>query len=224
MPSAVPSTIGQYVLAFLGCSELPPTVDRSVSSTRTAPCIWHVWETNVEIPVRDLVESMHNATSRTTGHFASVSLASKVILSQVAHPWKVSSKAFQSTLTSILVLVVEILPSNPCNPSPCGPNAICREHNGAGSCSCLPDYFGDPYTGCRPECLMSSDCPFDKACLSLKCIDPCPGSCGINAECRVINHIPECSCVPGFTGDARGICKEVVTICKTFHQPHIYHL
>lgn len=116
-------------------------------------------------------------------------------------------------MQSICTLVVEILPSNPCNPSPCGPNAACREHNGAGSCSCLPEFHGDPYVGCRPECLMSSECSFDKACLNMKCVDPCPGSCGINAECHVINHIPECSCLPGFTGDALSICKEIV-ICK----------
>lgn len=114
---------------------------------------------------------------------------------------------------TIRILVVEILPSNPCNPSPCGPNAACREHNGAGSCSCLPDFHGDPYVGCRPECLMSNECPFDKACLNMKCVDPCPGSCGINAECHVINHIPECSCLPGYTGDALAICKETI-ICK----------
>jgi len=37
---------------------------------------------------------------------------------------------------------------NPCEPSPCGINAICKEQNGAGSCSCLPEYFGNPYEGC----------------------------------------------------------------------------
>lgn len=110
-------------------------------------------------------------------------------------------------------LVIEI-PRNPCNPSPCGSNSICRELNGAGSCTCLTDYFGDPYVGCRPECLVNDECPFDKACLGKKCLDPCPGSCGINAGCQVINHIPECSCLPGFTGDALQFCKEIVEISK----------
>lgn len=39
------------------------------------------------------------------------------------------------------------------------------------------------YEGCRPECVLSSDCPSDKACIRNKCKDPCPGVCGLNAEC-----------------------------------------
>lgn len=75
---------------------------------------------------------------------------------------------------------------NPCSPSPCGANAVCKERNGAGSCLCLPEYFGDPYTGCRPECVQNSECDRSKACINNKCKDPCPGVCGINAsKCRV---------------------------------------
>lgn len=69
-------------------------------------------------------------------------------------------------------------PSNPCNPSPCGANAICKERNGAGSCSCVPDYFGDPYSGCRPECIQDSECDRSRACVNNKCVDPCIGVCG----------------------------------------------
>jgi hypothetical protein len=64
---------------------------------------------------------------------------------------------------------------DPCNPSPCGDNARCTERNGAGACTCLPEYFGDPYTGCRPECLLNQDCPQTRACVRNKCVDPCPG-------------------------------------------------
>lgn len=32
-------------------------------------------------------------------------------------------------------------------------------------------------------------------------MDPCPGTCGQNARCQVLNHNPICSCSPGFTGD-----------------------
>lgn len=95
---------------------------------------------------------------------------------------------------------------HPCNPSPCGANAECRERNGAGSCVCIPEYFGDPYTGCRPECVTNSDCPRDKACLNNKCKDPCPGICGINAECRVSNHVPSCFCLDGYTGNPSVSC------------------
>jgi hypothetical protein len=94
----------------------------------------------------------------------------------------------------------------PCIPSPCGANAVCREQNGAGACTCLPEYFGDPYTGCRPECVLNSDCSSNKACVRNKCIDPCPGTCGQNADCQVINHLPSCNCRPGYTGDPFRYC------------------
>lgn len=83
------------------------------------------------------------------------------------------------------------------------------ERNGAGSCTCISGYHGDPYIGCRPECVQNNDCPHDKACLGMKCRNPCPGSCGVNAECNVINHIPQCFCIPGFTGNADTFCKKI---------------
>ena len=95
---------------------------------------------------------------------------------------------------------------NPCNPSPCGSNAYCQERNSIGVCSCLDDYFGDPYAGCRPECVLNDDCSFDKHCSNRKCRDPCPGMCGLNAECRVINHVPMCSCPVGYTGNGFSSC------------------
>lgn len=103
----------------------------------------------------------------------------------------------------------------PCNPSPCGANAECRESNGAGSCTCLPEYYGDPYTGCRPECVQNSDCDRSKACVNNKCKDPCPGVCGINAECRVQNHAPICLCLIGYEGDPTRSC-QLTEIGKCF--------
>ena len=100
---------------------------------------------------------------------------------------------------------VEII--NPCNPSPCGSNANCQERNGAGSCRCIPDYFGDPYVACRPECVVNSDCPSNKACQNLHCVDPCPGTCGVNAICSVLNHIPTCTCFEGYIGDPFTACR-----------------
>ena len=87
---------------------------------------------------------------------------------------------------------------DPCNPSPCGPNAQCSN----GACKCLPEYQGDPYSMCRPECVINNDCPRDKSCVRNKCIDPCPGPCGQNAVCNAINHISMCSCPPGMSGNA----------------------
>lgn len=85
---------------------------------------------------------------------------------------------------------------------------MCKERNGAGSCSCIPEYFGDPYTGCRPECVTNTDCPRERACSNNKCIDPCPGVCGTNAECHVINHSPSCSCIQGYIGNPLSACHE----------------
>lgn len=114
-------------------------------------------------------------------------------------------------------------PRRPCEPSPCGSNAICRERNGAGSCSCQPQYFGDPYTGCRPECILSSDCAKDRACINNKCSDPCPGTCGLNAQCRVINHIPSCSCLPGYTGDSLRSCSLIPATCKNLFSSALFY-
>jgi hypothetical protein len=89
---------------------------------------------------------------------------------------------------------------DPCNPSPCGPNSQCRQNNNQAVCSCINGFVGAPPT-CRPECVISSDCPKNEACNNQRCRDPCPGSCGRNTICNVINHNPVCSCQPGMTGD-----------------------
>lgn len=109
----------------------------------------------------------------------------------------------------LLSAAIQLVPINPCHPSPCGPNAICREHGGAGSCSCLPEYFGDPYTGCRPECVVNTDCPWDKACVCNKCLNPCSGTCGLNTECKVAHHTPVCFCLPGYSGNALVACHPI---------------
>ena len=104
-----------------------------------------------------------------------------------------------------IVLAVPVSLS-PCSPSPCGFNAICKEQNGVGSCSCLSDYIGNPYEGCRPECVVDTDCPSTLSCIRSKCQDPCPGTCGTNAECKVINHRPACTCIEGFSGNPFQSC------------------
>lgn len=88
----------------------------------------------------------------------------------------------------------------PCTPSPCGLNSRCRELNNHAVCSCLPDMIGAP-PNCRPECLVSSECPLDKSCINQKCKNPCENVCGLNARCMVVNHNPICSCELGYTGD-----------------------
>lgn len=87
-----------------------------------------------------------------------------------------------------------------CQPSPCGPNSQCQNVNSQAVCSCLPQYIGTP-PNCRPECVVNSECNSNLACINQKCKDPCPGTCGTNAQCKVIHHSPICSCGNDFTGD-----------------------
>lgn len=125
------------------------------------------------------------------------------------------------------------IPSTPppiidaCQPSPCGPSSQCRNINGQAVCSCLPGYRGNP-PECRPECvgknflnskqnstltitllIGNSECPIDKACLNQKCVDPCPNTCGIEAQCNVKNHSPVCACRRGYTGDPFTQCTRI---------------
>lgn len=95
---------------------------------------------------------------------------------------------------------------NPCEPSPCGSNSECKEVAGSPSCACLQDFTGTP-PNCRPECIANSECADNFACINSKCKDPCPGSCGAGAECRVISHTPQCICPPGYTGNAFISCR-----------------
>lgn len=121
-----------------------------------------------------------------------------------------------SFVSNSVTIISEIIQDDkdPCNPSPCGQNAICRN----GECSCLPDYNGDPYFECRPECILSSDCNQDKACVRNKCVNPCNGVCAQNAICEVINHIPMCRCPEQMSGNAFVMCSPVQGTIKT-NQP-----
>lgn len=105
-----------------------------------------------------------------------------------------------SFISKCHVSVQDIPNEMPCSPSPCGLNSRCREIDNHAVCSCLPDMIGAP-PNCRPECLVSSECPLDKSCINQKCKNPCENVCGLNARCLVVNHNPICSCELGFIGD-----------------------
>lgn len=93
-----------------------------------------------------------------------------------------------------------------CESTRCGSNAECKEKNSMITCVCRPGYFGNPYLACRPECILNSDCPSNKACINNKCEDPCSGACGVNAQCEIVNHFPVCVCAAGFSGDPFVAC------------------
>ena len=111
----------------------------------------------------------------------------------------------------------EPVKTDPCYPSPCGPNTECvakgddDDGQAVAICKCLPGYpKGDPVTGCRPECTKNADCPHTQACGSQqKCVDPCPGLCGTNALCTVVNHNPMCTCKQGYQGNAYDYCSPI---------------
>lgn len=104
-------------------------------------------------------------------------------------------------------------PVNHCVPNPCGNFAQCNDVGTSYVCNCLPGYYGSaPF--CHPECVISADCGNTKACVNERCIDPCPGSCGLNSVCNVINHIPNCACRPGYQGDAFVKCEPIVIAGK----------
>ena len=105
------------------------------------------------------------------------------------------------------------IPPNPCTPSPCGPNSQCQVVSGQAQCGCVTGMIGS-VPNCRPECLISSECSSNSACINQKCVDPCVGTCAANSECRVINHSPVCSCAAGYSGDGFSSCQPVPVIGK----------
>lgn len=161
-----------------------------------------VLEINVLTLVQVLVVRMHTVKLSIIYQHVPVTLVIQEILSNFVMQYR----SFQNVghLLSFrkhnLIFTIAAIEENPCNPSPCGPNSQCRVINQQPVCSCLPEYIGSP-PGCRPECTVSVECPLDKACINQKCSDPCPGSCGINANCAVVNHSPICSCEKENTGD-----------------------
>lgn len=107
-----------------------------------------------------------------------------------------------------------VVPSiDPCLPSPCGPFSQCRDIGGMPSCTCLQQYTGNP-PNCRPECTINTDCSSIRACINEICVDPCPGSCGLNAQCFVQSHVAICACNDGYMGDPFTSCSPKPMIRK----------
>lgn len=174
---------------------------RNVLKTGPAPI------KNAEIPAPALVASTPFARSSTTIRSALVRPLLLEIRLQDA-PWSsVSRKKRQNfflwaTWANNLLFSAPTAaaPRDPCRPSPCGPFSQCRAVGDNPSCSCLPGFIGNP-PACKPECVSNAECSINLACINQKCRDPCPGSCGSNAQCRVASHTPNCYCLPGYFGD-----------------------
>lgn len=127
---------------------------------------------------------------------------------RITHLRIVFLKEFYSFLRIILTWTIFLAidpprsTTNPCQPSPCGPNSRCLLPNNAvtPSCLCNSGFVGSP-PNCRPECINNDECGLSLACINQKCRDPCQGSCGANSECHVVNHTPMCNCIRGYIGD-----------------------
>lgn len=96
-----------------------------------------------------------------------------------------------------------------CASSPCGINAVCYN----STCLCIPEYHGNPYAECRPECTSDNECQKQLACIKLKCINPCKNACGIDAVCNVYNHLAICECPTPLRGDPFVACRHVSGQC-----------
>jgi len=115
--------------------------------------------------------------------------------------------------------------SDPCVPSPCGPNTRCTvSRHGIAQCRCLDDFVpdGDTINGCKPQCISDFECGDEFRCQQTKCRRVCtPGACGLHAECRARNHQAQCSCPEGFTGRAEVGCSKKLPVLRA--EPPSFH-
>lgn len=50
-------------------------------------------------------------------------------------------------------------------------------------------------------CNKDAECPDSMRCVGRTCLNLCPSACGTNSVCRMFNHLPVCSCPPGYSGN-----------------------
>ena len=58
-------------------------------------------------------------------------------------------------------------------------------------------------------CANNQECPDHAACRNRLCINPCAydNPCAPNANCRVVNHEPVCTCPDGYIGSPETSCE-----------------
>ena len=79
------------------------------------------------------------------------------------------------------------------------------------SCQCEEGFNGDPYIKCNAnECFGNGDCLPNQHCSNNKCINPCEElNCVENAQCVVRNHVAQCLCKEGFSGNPSRFCEAI---------------
>lgn len=115
---------------------------------------------------------------------------------------------------------------NPCNKTDdCHPTEVCKVYNHQPECACPAGTRGDLTRGCvqlDEICHTDGDCPSRMACIGSTCRDACDTikPCGVNAECKVLDHVPVrtmvCECLPGYEGNAAVQCDKREYIYKLF--------
>jgi hypothetical protein len=113
-----------------------------------------------------------------------------------------------------LVFIDDVAKPLTCDQVQCGANAVCKKSNGMTICVCRQQYYGNPYLSCRPECVINTDCGQTLACINNKCVNPCLGVCGVNAQCQVVNHFPVCFCQQDYSGDPFVSCYQAARPSK----------
>nr|XP_027235383.1 neurogenic locus notch homolog protein 4-like [Penaeus vannamei] len=116
---------------------------------------------------------------------------------------------------------------DPCTASlPCAVGAECTVIRHRPVCRCPSGFQGNPQISCtpipttpKPDCLADRDCPLDKACAGRQCVDPCrlANPCSHLAECTVVGHMPDCTCILGYVGN--GYYCELSTTTSTTPGP-----
>ena len=111
-------------------------------------------------------------------------------------------------------VIIQILSEKSCSNQICASNAVCKisQISNQNYCECISGYIGDPVgSGCRPLCILNSECKPNQACVNQKCIAPCEQGniCGSNARCSVINHFTICNCEPDYTGNPFETCTKI---------------
>lgn len=81
-------------------------------------------------------------------------------------------------------------------------------------CICPEGYISSGSGTCKPiesikviGCIADSDCSIDTSCINSLCRNPC--NCGPNAQCRIKEHKPVCTCEQGYDGNPEISCTKI---------------
>lgn len=105
---------------------------------------------------------------------------------------------------------------NPCNTTVvCHKTEVCKVYQHQPECACPPGTVADNNRGCiqrDEQCHDDGECPSKMGCIGGTCVELCGTihPCGVNAECKVLDHVPVrtmvCECLPGYQGNAAVQC------------------